>query len=345
MSAVKKAIPTEYMYASARLRALERHIVGRERVAALMECRTEDEVMARLAEYGIIPESGSADAADGEAQSAAREGMLLDILRTAYAEAEAAVPDPAPLRAYRYPYDCNNLKVAVKCQIRGMSPAGLLFDFGTVPAARVEEILREGKGLEQVPPAMAAAVPAAREAYAATGDPCRIDALLDRACYADMAATLSGLGSDTVMGWLRARIDLLNILITLRIIRMERGEAGRVFLTDTLLPGGTLAESFFTAAYASGEAGLWAAVVPTPYSALPRLLGDAPALRLCEQAADDLLMSRIREGARVPFGPEVAAGYLLGVETSVRNVRILLAAKAAGLSQETLRERVRMSYV
>ena len=338
---MKKTQPTEYMYASSRIHALERYMVGRERVEALLESRSTEDVLARLAEYGMtLPETEA-----GESVGAAWEEMLLSALRRAYDEVEAAVPDPAPFRAYRYPYDCNNLKVAIKCAVRGISADGLLFDFGTGPADRVEETLREGKEATMYPPAMAAAVAEAREAYGATSDPRRIDAVLDRACYADMITTLSRLGDDTVMSWLRAKIDLVNILICLRILRMKRGVSGEVFLTDTLLPGGTLSNRFFLDAYAAGEAGLWTALIPTPYTALCRIEGDEPSSAVVERVADDLYMGLVREGARVPFGAAVVAGYLIGWETAVKNIRILLAAKDAGLAQELLRERIRASYV
>ncbi len=327
------------MYASSRIHALERHMVGRERMEALMECKTAEDVLAKLGEYGLtLPEP------DTGVTPEAWEGMLLSALRSAYAEVEAAVPDPAPFRAFRYPYDCNNLKVAIKCAIRGIPADGLLFDFGTVPADAVEAALREGKLAALYPPAMAAAVVEARTSYDLTGDPRRIDAVLDRACYADLLTTLSTLGDKTVLGWMRAKIDLVNLVICLRILRMNRGEAGKDFLSDTLLAGGTLSASFFTEAYAAGESGLMEAIIPTPYTRLARL-GDIPALSLVEKTADDLWMELVREGARTPFGAPVVAGYLVGWETSVKNMRILLAAKDAGLSQELLRERMRASYV
>lgn len=336
---MKKSQPTEYMYASSRIHALERYMVGRERVEALLDSRSVEDAVAKLGEYGLVlPETS-------ESLGAACEEMLLSALRRAYDEVEAAVPDPAPFRAYRYPYDCNNLKVAIKCAVRGISADGLLFDFGTVPADQVEGALREGKEAALYPPAMAAAVTEAREAYGATSDPRRIDAVLDRACYADMLSTLSELGDETVLGWLRAKIDLTNILICLRILRMKRGASGEAFLTDTLLLGGTLSEKFFLDAYAAGEAGLWSALIPTPYTALCRIEGDEPSSATVERVADDLLMGFVREGARTPFGAAVVAGYLLGWETAVKNIRILLAAKDAGLAQELLRERIRASYV
>ncbi len=336
---MKKLQPTEYMYASSRLRALERRLIGRERLDALVECHTVREVMARLDEYGVMPTEGA------ETLSAAeRERMLTALLAEAHAEVEAAVPDPAPFRAYRYPYDCHNLKAAVKCALRGIPTDGLLVDLGTVPASRVEAILREDRGLEAFPPAMAVAVREAREAYAATGDPGRIDAVLDRACYADMLAVLTAAGDETLTGWLRAKIDLVNIRICLRLLRMERGDVGAAVLRESLLSGGTLDASFMTTAYAAGEAGLWAALAPTAYASLARSEGDAPTLGAVEKAADDLWMGMVRDGARVAFGAPIAAGYLIGWEWAVRNIRIVLSAKEAGVSQEALRERLRVSY-
>ena len=157
--------PTEYMYASARMRALENRLVGRERIEVLVDARSAGEALDRLAEYGVTPPE-SEGGSPAPTRTALREDMLLAILREAYAEVEGSAPDPAVFRYFRYPYDCNNLKAAVKCAIRGIPADGMLFDFGTVPAANVEEALREGKS-DVFPAAMSAAVPRAREAYIA----------------------------------------------------------------------------------------------------------------------------------------------------------------------------------
>ena len=346
---MKRLQATEYTYASARLRALESRLIGRERMDVLIEARSADEVMDRLAEYGLKPaeETEGVPAKGvslGETVSAVREGMLLEVLRQAYSEAEAAVPDPALFRYFRYPYDCNNIKAAIKCAIRGISPSDMLFDFGTVPADRVETLIREGNYGEW-PAAMAAAIPEARDAYDKTGDPRRIDTVLDKACYADMLTAAGATGDETLMGWLSARVDLTNILTTLRLLRMDMGAVGADFLEEALLPGGRLTATFFMDAYASGEAGLWNALIPTAYDKLSRVEGDPRPLSAVEKACDDLYMDLVREGTRIPFGAPVVGGYLIGCETAVKNIRILLAAKDAGLSPEVIRERIRASYV
>lgn len=340
---MKTLQPTEYMYASARIRALENRLVGRERIEVLVDARSAGEALDRLAEYGVTPPE-SEGVSSAPTQTVLREDMLLVILREAYAEVEGSVPDPAVFRYFRYPYDCNNLKAAVKCAIRGISAEGMLFDFGTVPAAHVEEALREGK-LDVFPAAMSAAVPRAREAYDRTRDPRVIDTVLDAACYEDMLREATASGDATLLGWLRTKIDLVNILTCLRLLRMDMGRWGEGFLGDSLLRGGTLDESFFTKGYAAGEGGFWDALYTTPYHTLRRVEGEPRPLYAVEKAADDLYMALVKEGARTPFGAAVVGGYLVGCETSVKNIRIILAAKDAGLSPDVIRERIRVSYV
>ncbi|MBQ3507316.1 MAG: V-type ATPase subunit [Clostridia bacterium] len=344
---MKKLQPTEYMYASARIRALENRLVGRERIELLIEARSADEVMDRLAEFGLSPAESDAEASTlsaGEAQSRAREEMLLAVLREAYTEVETSVPDPAVFRYFRYPYDCNNLKAAIKCAVRGISAEDLLFDFGTVPADEVEALLREGK-YDKFPAAMAAAVPVAKEAYDKTADPRRIDTILDRACYAAMLDDATASGDEVLMGWLKAKIDLTNILITLRILRMGMGSVGAAFLEESLLPGGTLDGKFFAEAYEGGEDRLWEAITPTAYGKLAAVEGDPRPLSAVEKTADDLYMELVRKDAKTPFGAPVVGGYLAGCETAVKNIRIILAAKDAELDSAVIRERIRVSYV
>ncbi|MBR5124782.1 MAG: V-type ATPase subunit [Clostridia bacterium] len=342
---MKKLQPTEYMYASARIRSLENRIVGREKLETLIEARSTEDAMARLAEYGITPidvETYGSSVSVGEAQSRAREAMLLSLLREAFSEAEQAVPDPSVFRYLRYPYDCNNIKAAIKCEICGISPEDMLFDFGTVPADQVVTLLREGK-YAAFPAALAAAIPVAREAYDKTADPRRIDTVLDRACYEDMSQAATA--EDTLAAWLKVKIDTTNLLTTLRILRMNTGATGASFLEDALLPGGALDVGFFTKAYEEGEAYLWDSLSPTAYYRLAQVEGDPRPLSAVEKACDDLYMERVREGARIPFGAPVVGGYLIGCETAVKNVRIILAAKDAGLGSAVVRERVRVSYV
>ena len=344
---MKKLQPTEYMYASARIRAMENRMVGRERIDVLADAKSGEDVVNKLAEYGIVPPDGGegGTALAGEAMVRARESMLLSLLREAYREVATSVPEPSVYDWFRYPYDCNNIKAVIKCQIRNIDPAELLFDFGKVPADVTVDALTKGN-YDVFPPAMARAAQEARDVYAKTGDPQQIDALLDIACYEDMLASAEASGSETMLAWVKTKVDLVNIMICWRILRMKRGETGKIFMDTCLLPGGYLPASFFDTAYENGEDSLWSELARGKYGRLADAVEKTDrSLSAIERCTDHHWMTLVRGDAKVPFGAEVAGGYLVGVEVSVKNIRIILAAKDAGLSSDVLRERIRESYV
>ena len=61
--------------------------------------------------------------------------------------------------------------------------------------------------------------------------------------------------------------------------------------------------------------------------------------------ADDLWMELVRKAKYIPFGAEVLIGYAVAIEYEVKNIRIILAAKDAGIAPDGIRERLRKSYV
>jgi len=142
------------------------------------------------------------------------------------------------------------------------------------------------------------------------------------------------------------KIDLINLLIAVRILRIRRDEAGRALLQDSFLEGGLLSRSQITEWFEGGEDLLWDRLFYSEYS---RLAGAVQAsdrsLTAIERALDDEWMREIQTVKFVPYGAEIAIAYLLAHEYEVRNLRILFAAKSAGLALETTRERMRESYV
>jgi len=127
---------------------------------------------------------------------------------------------------------------------------------------------------------------------------------------------------------------------------MKRGDVGQRFMREALITGGYLEESFFMSVYESGEDALWSGLSAGKYHAFVKAVESSNrSLAAIEKCADDHYMQLVKEDARVPFGPEVLGGYLMGVETAVKNIRIILAAKDAGLAPDVIRERIRESYV
>ena len=325
---------TDYMYASARIRALEAGIADEDRLFRAAEAASAREVLVGLSEYGFESE-GEKD----------RESVLVAPLRQGYAEIDAMGGGGA-VAFLRYPYDCNNIKALIKCFARGCSTDGMLFDgMGMLSLSAIETAF-EDKRYEIFPPHMAKAIPEAKREFSESGNPQRVDLLLDRACFADMLASAEESGIFLAVEMVRERIDLLNLISTVRLLRMKLRASGEAFLSEVFLEGGTLDRDLLTEVLREGsEATLSERLAYTPYSFLCPLLEAGAPLHEMEKLADDARMETAKKAKFMPFGAELMIGYAMALEYEVMNIRIILAGKDAGLSADVIRERLRKSYV
>lgn len=317
--------PTDYLYLSARLRAKEAGLVGKEHLARYAGMRDAAEITATLVAEGIFQADMS------------REQALTALLREGFACVKESAPDPAIFDFLQYPYDCHNIKAVLKCRYLGRDPETLMLDAGSVPAEALLEIPTV------VPSALPAhlreGVLAARDAYERTHDPREIDFVLDAACFADMAASAAVLPAAEKL--VRARAEMTNLRTCHRLIAMKAGEAGEVILSRAFLTGGVTDKARLLAAYRDGVSGFTALAESGDFA---RVFENADPAAI-DLAMDNAYLEIAKQGARVPFGAEVALGYLVGVEYAVKNLRILLVAKETGADAATLSGRLRENYV
>ncbi len=329
----------DYLFGSANIRTLENAIIGRERIEKLLNTKTVDEAWSLLSNWGVHI------VYNGEDGKPLREETLLGILKGAYARLCELAPDADALRLWLYPYDCNNLKAAQKAFIRGIDPTSMLFDFGTLPATDIVKMVAAGN-YEGLPANMQASALAAMDEYAKTKNPQVIDLILDKACWRDMLAAAQLSGEAFVIRLVQTRIDLLNTMIALRILRMNSGEVGKVLFADAFLEGGKLSFAHMNECLANGEEALWSFLYRTEYSAFAQSFAKSDkTLSSAEKLADNYWMSLILENKFIPDGLEVMIAFLAAHEYEVKNLRILLSGKEAGIVTATIRERIRDSYV
>lgn len=104
---------TEYMYCSARIRGAETHLADDEFINSLSMLSTYEEVINRItSELDVAIISRGDGSIDIEAML---ESILIDAKKMVY----EIVPEPSLFDFLFYGYDCNNLKAALKCKIRG----------------------------------------------------------------------------------------------------------------------------------------------------------------------------------------------------------------------------------
>ena len=81
------------------------------------------------------------------------------------------------------------------------------------------------------------------------------------------------------------------------------------------------------------------------YYTIAQMLEGNASLGDIEKKADNIYLDMAKKAKSVPFGAEVAIGYIFALEYEIKNIRIILAGKEAGLPSDVIRERLRDCYV
>ncbi len=341
----------DYAYSTARIRAMETRLCRRDQLERMADTRTVPELMAQLAEMGLT--DGKRDATgvpDGEAV----ESILESQLRRAFSETSEMLPDPSVLNFCRYPYDCHNLKVAVKCAARGIPTEGRMSGLGTLPPEEILQIVKDvsaskprtmADGAPLLPGHMEAAVSAAVEQFAKTANPQLVDLILDRACFADMLDGARATGVPFALELVRTRVDLLNLLFAVRIVRRNTPDA--LWLWDNAcLEGGSMETSSLREAVERADAEALAHCAErASYDAFAAALSAGAPLSELERVADNTLLRAARRAREVLCGMEVPLAYLTAAEQNGKNLRIVLTGRLSGLPSGEIRERLRECYV
>lgn len=312
----------EYLYSTARFRAKAAMLPDAQLLERLAESPSTDDCLRQLAEHGIVIERS-------ENGDLAIEQSLDRYLSECFSEVAYCLPEPAMVDIFRYPYDAHNVKSLLKSRVRETNPFPLLVSMGTVTPEDAELAVRTGN-YQPFSPEIAASIPKAIALYAQSNDPQLLDAVVDAGCFADMIAKAMPYG-ESLLNAVQTKIDSINILTALRILRM--GGYASSFYAQHFIVGGKLSEEVMLKAFDEGENALIKALARTPYSALSDRFAGAEEARLSEwEAACDKCYRKVIRQANGQFaGAEVLFAYLADRENEVKNIRVLLTAKQAGL--------------
>ncbi|MGM9662261.1 MAG: V-type ATPase subunit [Oscillospiraceae bacterium] len=329
----KKTQAERWLCVSAYVRALEARLLTAADYSRMIEANDTAEALRVLADHGYaVAEATQADLE--EALRSAREELFADFAGFSMDE---RLPD-----LFRLRYDYHNAKVVLKSAAAGVSADRLLMEGGRVDKEELARIIREEEE-RLLPPIMEEAVREARTVISSTGDPRKGDFILDRACFAEMLKLAEALGSEYLVGYVRLMIDTENVKALLRVLRMCQGPE---LLAEAVLPGGTVDADTLLAAAQNGamtEPYQGTAVAPAVERIAQAIHGGS--VTAFEKACDDVLTHYLQGAALVSFGPEAVLAYIAAKEQELRNIRIIMSGRMAGLRAEKIRERMRESYV
>ncbi len=320
----------DYIYASARAKAREASFMGEDGMARLLATRDYESALRHLSENGftlVYDKEGNADV----------EAMLDGYLERAYALVSESVPEKDVFAFLRYGYDCHNLKSAIKAEFRGEDFSRLYMALGDFSEKDIADMLAK-RDFSKLPKEMRKAAKEAISVYAATKDPQEIDKLLDKACYKDMLTTAEGYSKKSFTALVKVKIDLVNLLTYIRMLRMGHGAEESFW--EFFLEGGSLGKAWFASAFKDGKERTSKRLMNTPYASLGAF--DSLSLASLEKRADDIYIASVKKEAFATYGAEVIAAFMVKREFEAKNIRIILAAKKAGLDSAVIQERLRV---
>lgn len=328
-----KVKDTSYLYASARIRALERTLLTRERMERLLEAPSEEDIRRLLQDCGYAPERLDT--------SAGIEEMLRRRREDTAALLRAICPEPALVEEEQIPLDYHNLKVYLKAQAQGISGKDLYLQGGRVTPEALESALTQGR-LQELPEDLARAYPRGRSLLADTGDPQRMDFALDQACQAAREDAARRSGSSFLQELTRLRADAGNLRILVRAARLDKDPD---FLRQALLPGGNLPEARLIEGSTGDLSQLFTGPLAQAAAQGQRAKSGEVALTAFERAVDNAVIAFLRTARRTSFGPAPLAAYLAAREEELKAVRTILTGRLYGVEPPVIRERLRDAYV
>lgn len=329
----------DYLFISSRIRAKENFLIGKNDLLAMASLGSTEELYRMLDDKGVVAENDVRNGRDYDKALSKR-------LSEAFSSVLSDVPEKKLFAVLTYPYDCHNVKTAIKYLHKGVSGSNVMIPLGSVSPEKVEAAVIKGEETE-IPRNMSAAIKVASDEFCKTKDPQMIDLIMDYACFEDMAEAVMEYPVPFMRELLALKADTVNIYTA---FRMARRYSEKAFAPNekTFVLGGNLPIEVFSEMFDGSDSDtligkLADKLAVTEYAEIADALrkGERDIGKLCEE----LYISKVRQARQTLAGAEVAAGYLVASEYEVRNLRILIAGKRAGLDARSIIERLRGSYV
>ena len=385
MDKKKRIDSSQYAYATGRIRALENHLIGTARLGRYLEARSAEDIGRLLTEdgypaaadpenslnrelettYGLI-RSLSPDPDMIDALLLAHDfhnlKVMLKALSVYWPRREAGTPEKAAL-AIEQMYEGGSVprtegesaqepsadKPALWPEVHGPVAFDQIQHLVQVPATieprKLFDALREQKPNE-MPPVLANAASKAAARYQQTYDISEIDIYVDKTLAQSMADAADRFDSAFFSGFIRMKIDLVNIGLLLRT-RFLNSSAD--YLKRILLPGGSIPLNELTDLYDGPASMISEKISKTKLAALADPSAHFPeggdAIARFSLASDDLLIQAVQQAKRVLRGPEVLIGYLVAREMEIKTVRVILTCLRNRIPVDKARELARLSYL
>ena len=319
---------TRFAHALGRIRALETHLLDRQKVERLLESDSPQDLVNALQDSDYGPWFSELDS------PFQFEDALKKERRRVFDLIEKLSPDSAIPTSFRAKYDFHNLKVLTKAAIAEKNFDHALVDLGNIPLQEFKWAM-ENERYDRLPEHIQDAFQAAIEAYySGKKDPRVLSMVIDRKMYLHFIDSSPAL---FLKFYRQVEIDLINLktLVRLKFMGQEH------LYEKARLDGGTIAPSI-----ALGEQ---LESIPhhfhrTPYYGLLEdgisYLKKTGSFNRLEKLMDNFLVGLLRRTKYIDMGPEPLIAYFFAKMNEIKVVRMIFVGKINRMPSEKIRERL-----
>ncbi|HZK27154.1 MAG TPA: V-type ATP synthase subunit C [Thermoclostridium sp.] len=328
----------DYSYATAYLRARELKLLDKNRIDRMLEATKAEEAYRILAEaeYGMNNESIKS-VFDFEA-------LLSEEMKKTYALLLEIGPHAEVVEAFQKRYDYFNVKVLLKAELSNQDVPPILLDTGLIDMDELVRIVRE-RNYVQLEQIMQDAIAKVYDVFSKTGDSQIIDLILDKALYQQFYVDLKDIKNKFINKLADIIMDITNIKMFIRLKALNKPLE---FIKKVLLEGGLIDKELYFNNVGTPTEDFLNAIESTEYSeSIQKSLNNKENenIQTLERVLDDYLMTYMQQAKHITLGIEPFIAFLFAKEAEIKNVRIILTGKINGLSNDLIRERLRLVYV
>ncbi|MCQ2480557.1 MAG: V-type ATPase subunit [Clostridia bacterium] len=315
---------TEYAYAVARIRVNELSLLTK---ADLDQLISADSYSAAVR---ILTGKGWQEVAGGD--------MCEEKLNEAWELICESVPDKKLLEAMVIGNDFMNVKSVIKTTFSDLKSEDYIVRPFVCDPAKIIKAVKEND-FEELPDYIKECASKAYHAISGNQSGQSAEMIIDKASLETSLDYAKSAGSELLVKIIGLACLVANIKIAVRSSRTGKTEqfaldsmckcdfTDNKKLTDAAFKGESLADIVSEAGYPE-----IADEVDKDFTAL-------------EMKCDNLVTEWIKKAKDEVYGPDPIIAYYYAKQAEIKNVRIILSAKAAGVPTDTIRERVRDLYV
>lgn len=313
----------DYAYSVAHIRAIENSLLTKSDYDSLLTSSYED-ALRLLSEKGYNNDAGKTD------------DILEEKLTGAWQLLLSSAPDRSLLDILLYENDFENLKTVLKGIFTDSEFYKELLLKPTVSDWAKNNRLIAEKNFSALPDEFKKCTDDAFEILARSLDSDRADAIVDSECMTLMYRLAKESGNAFILNVVMLKNTLKNIKIAYRSAVSGKGAN---FLEQALSEHAYINKNTLLKAALDGTDAIYELLSNEGYSDAGNFIKESYAS--FEVFADNKISETVKNSIYTSFGVEPLIAYLFKVMTEVKNIRIILTAKANKIDEGEIRARMR----